>query len=466
MFNIRFILEIVLFLAQGIFEILNSAPSMDTLEERTQCLIQEAGGRLMVEALAQADKKLGGERDPLLKAVGFRSRTLITCFGEITIRRRLYRHQKTNESHFLLDEALKLPPRKRSTERITNLMLELGTEMPFRRAARTLGLLLPGVHAMTIWANVQQAGKRALKEQKEQRQALFQDGVAAQGSELTEELSIEADGVIIPLQRSSKRHQEIKLMVGYEGKDKKTHALLNRHSVATIANGNEAWEIASAAFANKWDLSRVKEIRIGGDGAQWVKLGLGLFPGASYHLDPFHIRKRLTEALGQSPKLHQAVSQGLRELDQAAVTTSLERAAKAAKGSQRTRIRQLKSYLLSNWDGIAQLPEEQRLGAIEGQVRHTIARRMKRIGARWSPHGAEGMSCLLAAKANRNLTSYAMETDVSETKVLRAAVGARAIDIPEGLRQDPQSWLRANCPALVGPHAGRTWVKALREMCW
>lgn len=53
--------------------------------------------------------------------------------------------------------------------------------------------------------------------------------------------------------------------------------------------------------------------------------------------------------------------------------------------------------------GIAQLPEEERLGTIEGQVRHTIARRMKRIGARWMLEGADRMSRLLAAKANGEL---------------------------------------------------------------
>ena len=42
-------------------------------------------------------------------------------------------------------------------------------------------------------------------------------------------------------------------------------------------------------------------------------------------------------------------------------------------------LRILKKYLVDNWVGIAQLPEEERLGAIEGQVRHIIARRMKRI---------------------------------------------------------------------------------------
>ncbi|MBC7076460.1 MAG: UPF0236 family protein [Syntrophomonadaceae bacterium] len=44
------------------------------------------------------------------------------------------------------------------------------------------------------------------------------------------------------------------------------------------------------------------KVRIGGDKASWVKEGLKLFPGASCHLDPFRLRKRLTKSLSFSTK--------------------------------------------------------------------------------------------------------------------------------------------------------------------
>lgn len=100
-----------------------------------QRLVQQVGATMMQEALAHIDTELSGKRDPGLKNVGFRPRTVATSFGEITIKRRLYRDQATKEYHFLLDEALGLPRRQRVTPRMANLMLELGTEMPYRRAA-------------------------------------------------------------------------------------------------------------------------------------------------------------------------------------------------------------------------------------------------------------------------------------------------------------------------------------------
>jgi|Deesub1362A_J573_1020465.scaffolds.fasta_scaffold00957_15 hypothetical protein len=96
---------------------------------------------------------------------------------------------------------------------------------------------------------------------------------------VVQELFIEADGVVVPLQRSVKPHGEIKLVVGYEGKEKDSSRLANRYTVATTKSSRVAWESASAAFGHKWVLSEVKKIRIGGDGAEWVKHGLdGLDP--------------------------------------------------------------------------------------------------------------------------------------------------------------------------------------------
>lgn len=458
MFKIRFLVEVVLFLAKEIFEVFRSVRDVGELEERVQRLVQQAGGKMLEEALAHIDLKLSGERDPALKNVGQRSRTLVTSFGEITVKRRIYRDQETGAYRFLLDEALGLPERQRVTPRMTRLILELGTEMPFRPAARVMGFLVPGIHWMTVWARVRDAGAQAGRDAEELRQTVFEDGVVPEGGKVVEELSIEADGVVVPLQRSAKTHGEIKLVVGYEGKDQDTRRLVNRHTVATTQRSRVAWENAGAAFGHKWVLSKVKRIRIGGDGAEWVKHGLEMFPGATYHLDPFHLRRRLTEALGYSGKAYVLVTEGLLNLDQQALVTALDRAIQVNRGARRQRIKQLKRYLLDNWQGIAALPEEERLGAIEGQVRHTIARRMKRIGARWSPDGAERMGCLLAVRANDELDRYANRIE-PPFETLKKAAGSEAFQLPKRFGKDPEAWILTNCPALAGPHAGRHWVK-------
>lgn len=79
-------------------------------------------------------------------------------------------------------------------------------------------------------------------------------------------------------------------------------------------------------------MSEVKEVKVGGDGADWVKGGLEVFPGATYHLDPYHLRKRLTEGLSFDSESFEAVVEGLRNLDWEATVAGLDMATRKARG--------------------------------------------------------------------------------------------------------------------------------------
>ena len=64
--------------------------------------------------------------------------------------------------------------------------------------------------------------------------------------------------MLIRLQRSEKKHAEVKHVVAYEGKEELTpgrFALQNKLVVSGIGEGEEILEEASAKMANKWDLS-------------------------------------------------------------------------------------------------------------------------------------------------------------------------------------------------------------------
>jgi hypothetical protein len=162
-----------------------------------------------------------------------RSRPLLTTVGEIKIKRRYYRDVETGEYHFFLDETLGLTPRRRVSQRLERMMLDMGTETTFRKASKTLEYLVPGISHMTVWNEVQRAGALAKQEAKEKQAELFENGVIPEGKRSVTSLNIEADGVMIRQQRSSKRHEEVKLVVGYEGKEgEKRKRLVNRKTVA------------------------------------------------------------------------------------------------------------------------------------------------------------------------------------------------------------------------------------------
>lgn len=461
MYKIRQIVLLVLFLARGIFEALKESGDFTQLEEKVHGLAQGAAGKLLTFGLEEIDQRLLARKDKTLKVIGSRERTYVTCVGEIKIRRRMYKSEGDDEYIFLLDEALGLEPRRRISKRMQELALELATEMPFRRAAKVLGYIVPSVSPMGVWNTVKAAGEEACGEAAALKKDVFEHGLVPEGQKTVRKLSIEGDEVWVRRQRGKSKGLGIKLVVGYEGKTGPKKRLLNRCSVAGVTDGSGIWEEASCAFAQKWSLSELEQVRIGGDGAAWIKKGLEHFPGASYHLDPFHLRKRLTEALG-STEAYESVTKGIAELDREAVLRSIDRALAPLRGVRKKRVQDLKNYLVDNWPGIGQLPEEERLGTIEGQVRHTIARRMKRIGARWTLEGADRMGRLLAAKANGELTRYVGPARSTLADLLTDDV---AVEKVAACQEDLGAWLRATMPALYGPFAGEPWIKyVLREI--
>jgi len=129
-------------------------------------------------------------------------------------------------------------------------------------------------------------------------------------------------------------------------------------------------------------------------------------------------------------------------------------------GGRREKVRALRQYLEANWEGIRTSEEAERLGAIEGQVFHQVARRMKRHGARWSSAGADHLARLLAARANGELSEFTPRARPMDQKLLKrlATTPVLVSEVPAAMRDDPATWLRASPPALEGPRAAKPWV--------
>lgn len=461
MFKIQQLVSVFLQLVTGIMNVLVAAESMTELEEKIQRLVQKTAAQLLEWSLNEIDARLAKDQEPgKYENKGIRIRTLITTVGEIEIKRRYYHEIETGRYCFLLDETLGLAPRRRVSPRLKKMMLDMGTDTTFRKASTVLEYMVPGVSHMTVWSEVQRAGARAKKEAEEVRAEVFEDGVIPEGKRSVKRLNIEADGVMIKQQRSSKRHEEIKLVVAYESKEN-SKPLVNRKTVAGLADSSTIWEQASSKFGHEWQLNGKEDIRIGGDGAAWIKEGMEVFPGSTYHLDLFHLRKRITQALGFNGDYYQAVAEKILELNQKDLEEVFSHILKNTREkTRRKRIRDLQNYILGNWTGISNLPKEERLGVIEGQVRHTIARRMKNIGGGWSSTGTDHMARLLAAKANNEISKYSGSSGGFERERITRALPSKLVD-PKSKpsKKDLSEWLAATVPLLEGPASGKMWAK-------
>ncbi|MCL8209275.1 MAG: hypothetical protein K6V97_14585 [Actinomycetia bacterium] len=149
--------------------------------------------------------------------------------------------------------------------------------------------------------------------------------------------------------------------------------------------------------------------------------------------------------------------------DGAAGDRALTDAMGRTRGATRQALRAFRRYVQQHWEGITQ-PQAPSLGAMEGEVYHRVAHRIKRHGAQWSEVGNDPLVRMVAAAANGMLGEACAR--------VRSTPGARAGNrdsAPPLVRREPGdtdgAWLQAPLPALQGPHADRPWVRwVLREL--
>lgn len=474
MWIIQEIIDVVLFLIQEIHKVLTGSPDLEKLEKGIYRAMNEATRRLLQAAFRHLDEELLQQRDKKrLDNIHKKDRTMVTPFGVVTVERRYYVDRETGEGRYLLDEVLGLEPRQRLSPWMRQIAAALAAEMPYHRAAEVLRVVTlenVDIRGMTVWQEVQEVGRELQRRAAEARRKVFEHGKAPEGGRRTRRLHVEADEVWVRGRgkQGERRHVAIKLAVGYEGKAEVApgrRRLEQRRVHAGVLPGPEFWDECVAQYGQHWDLGAVEEYVIGGDGAAWVKAGCEHFPGATYRLDPFHLRRALLEGLSHDEDGYRAVCEGLAARDWGAVEQALMAAERRSRGAARRRVVVLRRYLQSNWEGICATDAGARLGTIEGQVFHHLARRMKRQGARWSAAGADHLARVLAGRANGELQAAVRARRQAQPGTVQRVTAADRLIVDLQPARDPEEWLRVRLPSLYGPAAGSPWVKhALRQL--
>lgn len=426
------------------------------------------GLREAVAYLERLEQALFEQRSAGWAVVGFRTRTLVTRFGEVSFRRRLYRDE-SGKYRFLLDEYLRLKAHQAATPEMQAICTSMSSEMSFRKAADMIAQCLAGVLSpSSCWRLLQRTGKAAASAEAAAVEAVFERGeaLAQAGEREVERLYIEADGVYVRLQRQPQRHLELRSAIAYEGWERLTttreaYRLRGKRVYCHAVQPLPFWEGASLAWARRWDVSRVREVIIGGDGAGWIRAGTEEFPTAVWHLDNFHLARACGRAYGA--QVGQGLYGALREGQAAEVEEWLQQAPlREGKQAQRDS-RWVKKVARERWGldwrvrlGVA-AQEARGLGCIEGNQAHLLAVRMKGKGRSWSPAGAHHMAKVRELLANQEMEGWCYRPTHIE-KLPR-----RHTEKPPPRRSDPGQWLRASIPALHGPAHNAPWAQRLRQ---
>jgi hypothetical protein len=426
------------------------------------------GQREAAAYLEELDEALFEQRPGDWAVVGFRERTVVTRFGEVCIRRRMYRDE-SGKYHQLLDEYLGLKAHQAATPEMQAICTVMGSEMSFRTAAGLLVRWQAGLlSSSTCWRLLQRTGEAAASAEAAAVQAVFERGerMPEAGEREVERLYMEADGVYVRLQGQPQNHIEVRSAIAYEGWERlagarEAYRLRGKRVYCHAGEQLPFWEGASLAWARWWDVSRVREVIIGGDGAGWIRAGTEEFPEAIWHLDNFHLARACGRAYGA--QVGQELYGALRAGRATEVEEWLQKAPLQAGKQAQRQSQWVKKVAQQGWglDWRVQLgvdmEEGRGLGCMEGNQAQLLAARMKEKGRSWSPAGAHHMAKVQELCANDELDGWCYRKTGNDRPQRHDTRRSRA------QRTDPGAWLQASVPALHGPAENAPWVQRLRR---
>ncbi len=444
------------------------------LEEYIFNKAMEWARKIYQSVLAHLDNLIKARRDKRLKIVHHRDTWYKTYLGHIKVKRRYYRDQSGNY-HYPLDELLGMEKHRHNTLQVQQMALELASMMTYRRSAEILQKTTAiNLSHQTIKNLLTRVADRYLAKKTNEISHLIETGEITEGDcKKTDLLIMEADGVMLSLQREKAKKAEVKLGIAYEGWDKvgkDRYKTINKTFYADIASSERFWLGFTSKLHSRYDLAGINRFVLGGDGASWIKDGLGYF-GAEFQLSRYHYNRELRRVLCKDHKAIKLIRDACDRGDITTANRELEMLRQTAKGERAIDIKRLQHYLLSNAFGLKDYRPEtgavtnklRRTGAMEGNVDKLIARRMKNQGMSWSLRGIRSLLCVrfmtLEGKLGQRLYESSQKTSipaVHKKNVIHV--------IDKVIKQNYLEWFNAGLPALYGPHSSRPWVQQLKSL--
>jgi hypothetical protein len=443
-----------------------------SLEKDLLAKVIECARKAFRKLLEQIDTLLQKHRPADLIIAHKRSTWYRTYLGPIRVTRRHYKG-KDGRYRYLLDEVMGMDKYHHTTVAVKEIACRLAADMPFRRSAEVLNRTASlDLSYRTIHRLVQQT-LAASQDEAERAISWFTETGELPQSENRKinRLMIEADGVVLPLQRQSAHKAEVKLGIAYEGwkkigKDR--YSTVNKTYYADTIDANTFWSGMAVKLHQRYDLSTTHHV-IGGDGAAWIKEGTAYF-GGDYQLCRYHLNRALCHTLGYDRELLRSAQQACAQGNVTAVLTQLKESANKAPGDKAKEIRRLLRYITANASGLKDYRVNigqhdsmvRRTGAIEGNIDKVIVRRMKNQGMSWSPQGIRRMVWLRINIRQGTLAECLRPRNNNAPLSIPKKRVNRVID--RTLKSNYFGYFNTELPALFGPHASRPWVAMLKSL--
>lgn len=448
------------------------------LDKKIQDQVNEIARKYYKAILEEVDELIARYKGDKLQIEHKREVWYKTCLGPVKISRREYRGRGGDGGRRCpLDMLMGMGKHSHTTLKVQELVLETASHMPYRHSAEMLrkasAVDLPH---QTIWRMVAKAADPYIAKAKQELKWFMETGEIPQGEgKQVSRLMVEADGVILSLQREKERRTEVKLGIAYEGWQKvgkDRYRTVNKTIFSSVGSREQFWPGLSLKLQKTYDLAMTRDTIVGGDGAGWIKDGASYVNGR-YQLDRYHLHKELCSAFGRDNQIKGRVWAACERGEVVIGLGIMAEALKKARGEDAIRIARAYRYLNENSSGIGDyrlaLGEEgknlRHTGAIEGNIDKLIVRRMKNQGMSWTLKGISRLLCVRFLVLEKKLVSW-IETEKQTQPPCKITIPKRKVRhiVTRLSTQEPDEWIKARLPALYGPHASRPWVKMLKSI--
>lgn len=351
-------------------KVFNYIKILDTLDERI-CDIAKKSLITIFDSLDRGFKN-SPERRHRYHIKSHSTRTIMTIFGEITYKKTIYQHKHNYTTFCFIDDYLGLKKYDYFDPYIKATVLEYAADNPCTKVAKIINDLIG--NRIKLKEPFQYISKQTI------RNIILSSPISKpeyKELETTDDLYIMADEKFVSTQNNDNQDVMVKSIVIFDGREsnKKRTSLLNKYIFANY-NSKDLINDCLDYLYYVYDMDKVKNIFIMGDGASWIKnLRWDLKPNnnvnLSFNLDKFHFKQALH---------HIALDTNIEEMLKLYVLSNSKndfiKCCDSLINSFPYRLETIESkkhYILNNWIYINNLYENDLYCPMESQISHNLA---------------------------------------------------------------------------------------------
>ncbi len=361
-----------------------------------EVVLHELGRTICKEVLEDIDKEIKEDKDRKKDWEVKRKNetgTITTIFGKVEYNRTYYKSKKNGIHRHLVDEFAGIKQHERLSEDVIIRALEEATDSSYSNTGKKV-ILTEELSKQTIMNMIKNVDEIKYKPnpQKEKKNVKI---LYIEADE--DHVSLQSGGIAMP--------RLVYVHEGIEKVGKKRNKLKNtRYFGGIYQETEELWLEVAQYIDDTYDIENVEKIYLAGDGAPWIKQGLGWIVNSKFVLDKYHLKKYILKATGHVPELRQELKDAIDDADKPMLKEVFKRILSVTnEETKRESVEDARRYMLNNWNGI-EIYETDGYDVVgcsaEGHVSHILSDRLSSRPMGWSKICADRMTRLRVYRDN------------------------------------------------------------------